>query len=55
MPTAGDSTSTKGFCPFSLVMFLGTGIAYTRHLQNKKSKDDNTNATPFRVVFVLGG
>jgi len=53
MPTAGDS---KGFCPFSLFLFAGTGIAYTRHLlQNKKSKDDNTDATPFRVVFVLGG
>ena len=54
MPTAGDSTSTKGFCPFSLVMFLGTGIAYTNYLQNK-SKKDNTDASPFRVVFVLGG
>jgi len=53
MPTAGDS---KGFCPFSLFLFAGAGIAYTRHLQNKKSKDDNnTDVTPFRVVFVLGG
>jgi len=51
MPTAGDS---KGFCPFSLFLFAGTGIAYTNYLQNKKSKDDNTDAT-FRVVFVLGG
>mmetsp|Transcript_1774 Transcript_1774/g.3894 ORF Transcript_1774/g.3894 Transcript_1774/m.3894 type:complete len:246 (-) Transcript_1774:178-915(-) len=47
-------STSKGFCPFPLVLFAGSAISYVRYLQNK-SKKNMTDAEPFRVVFVLGG
>lgn len=53
--------SSKGFCPFSLVLFAGTALSYVRYL-NMSSKNKKQSAAvveddgaPFRVVFVLGG
>ena len=56
---AGSSTS-KGFCPFSLFLFVGTALTYVNYLQNKSKKQEETQQTTqshpqFRVVFVLGG
>ena len=54
--TEGSSTS-KGFCPFSLFLFAGTALTYVNYVQNKSKKQDNTQQShpQFRVVFVLGG
>lgn len=50
--------SSKGFCPFSLVLFAGTAISYIRYLNmssKKQSAAVEDDGAPFRVVFVLGG
>ncbi|KAL7501226.1 hypothetical protein ACHAWT_011158 [Skeletonema menzelii] len=56
------TTSSLGFCPFSLALFAGTALSYVKYLQNKSSKSTTTTTSsssssnePFRVVFVLGG
>ena len=51
----GGPTS-KGFCPFSLVLFAGSAISYVRYLKYKSEKKMSaTDDEPFRVLFVLGG
>ena len=53
----------KGFCPFSLFLFVSSAVASVRHLRGLPSKttrgdDDNGDEPPplpYRVVFVLGG
>mmetsp|Transcript_24041 Transcript_24041/g.51903 ORF Transcript_24041/g.51903 Transcript_24041/m.51903 type:complete len:238 (-) Transcript_24041:2242-2955(-) len=40
----------KGFCPFSLVLFAGTGYSYVRYLQNKAKKSPAA-VQPRPVVF----
>ncbi len=63
--------SSKGFCPFSLFLFVGSAFSFVRHLQYKSTSsskhvtvdasDDNDTFVsaddnePFRVIFVLGG
>lgn len=62
----GGNSSSKGFCPFSLFLFVGSAFTFVRHLQNKSSKasvknfdasnvDVDEDDEPFRVIFVLGG
>jgi len=54
----GSSSSSLGFCPFSLALFAGTALSYAKYLQNKSSsnkKSIQSSEEPFRVVFVLGG
>lgn len=46
-------SSSKGFCPFSLVLFAGSAVTYVRYLKSKSKKSSSDE--PFRVVFVLGG
>lgn len=53
----------KGFCPFSLFLFVSSAVAsvrYLRGLRSKRCHDDDDNEQqqqqrPYRVVFVLGG
>lgn len=52
----------KGFCPFSLFLFVSSAVAsvrYLRRLRSKSSKGDDDDVDddehPYRVVFVLGG
>jgi UMP-CMP kinase len=53
------SSQSKGFCPFSLFLFVGSAITSVRYLQRASSKKsaelDADDVEPFRVVFVLGG
>lgn len=53
--THSSSSSSKGFCPFSLALFAGSAIASIRYLQYKSKKQNEDDGAPFRVVFVLGG
>jgi len=64
--TGGGTSSSKGFCPFSLFLFVGSAFTFVWHLQRKSSAiadasssssddDDDDNGEPFRVIFVLGG
>jgi UMP-CMP kinase len=66
-----SSQSSKGFCPFSLFLFVGSAIATVRHLRRvpaaagKKGEAPSPSSAaapvpppphrPARVVFVLGG
>jgi len=51
----------KGFCPFSLFLFVSSAVASVCHLRGLPSKttrgddDDDEPLPPHRVVFVLGG
>ena len=56
----------KGFCPFSLFLFVSSAVASVRHLRGLPSKTtrgddeddddgDEPPPPPYRVVFVLGG
>jgi UMP-CMP kinase len=48
----------KGFCPFSLFLFVSSAVASVRYLQQQRSKTkggSDDEEQPFRVVFVLGG
>jgi UMP-CMP kinase len=45
----------KGFCPFSLFLFVSSAVASVRYLQQQRSKTKGDDEEPFRVVFVLGG
>ncbi|KAL7542719.1 hypothetical protein ACHAWF_007232 [Thalassiosira exigua] len=51
--------SSKGFCPFSLVLFAGSAFSYVRYLKGKSDKKKKSVVVSFderfRVVFVLGG
>lgn len=53
--THSSSSSSKGFCPFSLALFAGSAITSIRYLQYKSKKQNEDDGAPFRVVFVLGG
>lgn len=48
--------NSKGFCPFSLVLFAGSAFSYVKYLQSKSSKKiSNAGDEAFHVVFVIGG
>lgn len=61
-PSGDDCTMPKlGFCPISLVLFVGSALLWTLPTRSKKAstsgdeKDDNQDEGNFQVVFVLGG
>ena len=57
IPGHHDGPSSKGFCPFSLVLFAGSALGATRYLQSKSKKSSSAGDEDekFSVVFVLGG
>eukprot|EP00984_Skeletonema_dohrnii_P027355 scaffold16874_cov123-Skeletonema_dohrnii-CCMP3373.AAC.7 len=51
------STKSRGFCPFSLVLFAGTAYSYVKHLQSKskqKNEQNSTMTSKCRPVVICG-
>ncbi len=52
------STKSRGFCPFSIVLFAGTAYSYVKHLQSKSSKQKSeqivTMTSRCRPVVICG-
>jgi ABC-type multidrug transport system fused ATPase/permease subunit len=52
------STKSRGFCPFSIVLFTGTAYSYVKHLQSKASKQkiarNITMTSRCRPVVICG-
>ncbi|KAL7525882.1 hypothetical protein ACHAXR_001200 [Thalassiosira sp. AJA248-18] len=46
-----DANQSKGFCPFSLVLFAGTGYSYLHYLKHKSKMTSDDAAQPRPVVF----